>query len=125
MNGICITIPEGLVGQSSFELCMQPVLWDLAEFWWPSLPLYGCIEDDDAEFEEIWSSHDETRCVPPGLMLPRFAKYMESDWCDFGGSKSDLGDAQEAHKFLTYCQKRSDKLKRFSTELSTKCVDNH
>lgn len=69
---------------SSFEYFFEPILSELARYYWTTLPLIEPAEEDE-DFDAMMALIASEPYVPPGTLLPEFARYMIEDWCDFAG----------------------------------------
>lgn len=83
-------------GVSSFAFFFAPILYDLGEYWWDELPIYGNTYEAakaDESLKDHWVDLPAQSFIPPRTMIPFFAKYVEDwDWCCFHGFEDRPGE---------------------------------
>ena len=99
MTGLRIQIPYNLISykQSSFEVCFEPILWQLGSYWWwIGLP----PSSNDPALEKAYHSFQIDQCTPPFTLIPQFARYVIADWNKLYGFHENPGSIEKVENLL-------------------------
>jgi hypothetical protein len=108
--------------ESLFAHTFRTILPELAAYTWLFDPTdyYPFRGIGNPEFERVDEQLPGVGIIPPGTLLPRFAKYVIDDWCDLFGffhpparpedfftnlRRAEKGDGKVAARFFSGCRK--------------------